>query len=53
MTSEGGLVVVWSVLLHLFIWGEECCVEDVMDLPLLRNAHVTGQVVVCLVSMTS
>src|SRR6266403_4825614 len=24
MTSGGGLVVVWSVLLHFLIWGEEC-----------------------------
>ncbi len=36
----GWFVVVWSVFLHLLIWSEECCVEDVMDLPLLQNAQL-------------
>src|SRR6266403_1469255 len=40
----GGLVVVWSVLLHFLIRGEECCVEDVVDLPLLRNAQLIDHV---------
>src|SRR6266478_2901221 len=40
----GGVVVVWSVLLRLLIWGEECGVEDVMDLPLLRNAQLIDHV---------
>src|SRR6266478_9393454 len=40
MTSGGGFVVVWSVLLRFLIRGEECCMEDVMDLPLLWNAQL-------------
>ena len=40
----GWLVVVWSVLLRFLIWGEECCVEDVVDLPLLRNAQLIDHV---------
>ena len=40
----GGVVVVWSVLLHLLIRGEECSMEDVVDLPLLRNAQLIDHV---------
>src|SRR6266404_70558 len=40
----GGFVVVWSVFLCFLIWGEECCVEDVVDLPLLRNAQLIDHV---------
>src|SRR6266436_1689041 len=40
MTSGGGLVVVWSMFLCFLVWGEECCMEDVVDLPLLWNAQL-------------
>ena len=40
----GRVVVVWSVFLRLLIWGKECCMEDVMDLPLLRNAQLIDRV---------
>ena len=40
----GRVVVVWSVLLRFLIWGEECGVEDVVDLPLLRNAQLIDHV---------
>ena len=40
----GWLMVIGSVLLRLLIWGEEHCVEDVMDLPLLRNAQLIDHV---------
>ncbi len=37
-------MVVWSVLFRFLIWGKERCVEDVMDLPLLRNAQLIDHV---------
>ncbi len=37
-------MVVWSVFLHFLIWGEECCVEDVMDLSLLWNVQLIDHV---------
>ncbi len=40
----GRLVVVRSVFFRFLIWGEECCVEDVMDLPLLWNAQLIDHV---------
>src|SRR6266446_2168050 len=40
----GGVVVVWSVFLRLLIWGEECSVEDIVDLPLLQNAQLIDHV---------
>ncbi len=40
----GGVVVVWSVFFRLLIWGKECGMEDVVDLPLLRNAQLIDHV---------
>jgi len=40
----GRLMVVRSVFFHFLVWGEESCVEDVMDLPLLRNAQLIDHV---------
>ncbi len=40
----GGVVVVWSVLFRFLIRGKECCVEDVVDFPLLRNAQLIDHV---------
>src|SRR6266404_2535799 len=40
----GRFVVVWSMLLRFLIRGEECCMEDVVDLPLLQNAQLIDHV---------
>ncbi len=40
----GWFMVVWSVFLHFLIWGEECCVEDIVDLSLLWNAQLIDHV---------
>ncbi len=40
----GGVVVVWSVFFRFLVQGEKSGMEDVMDLPLLRNAQLVDHV---------